>query len=151
MFNKVLFATDFSDSARRAYDTIVEKLVPCGVKEIVVVHIVSRKKVETIANMEGFYSIRIDELRKEALNHLLEKAKGEIEVLVAGLREKGISVQERLYEGIPDAEIVKLADEEKTDLVVMGSHGKGPVQELFLGSVSEKVLRKARCPVLLVK
>jgi universal stress protein A len=59
---------------------------------------------------------------------------------------------ERLFRDGPDAAtIVETADEVKADLSVMGTHGRSGIGRLFLGSVAEEVLRKARCPVLTVK
>lgn len=53
--------------------------------------------------------------------------------------------------GAADAEIVRFADEHESDLVVMSSHGLTGLQHALLGSVAEKVVRLARCPVLVVK
>ena len=48
-------------------------------------------------------------------------------------------------------EIIRYATDQAVDLIVMGTHGRGPVRHLLLGSVAEKVVRKARCPVLTVR
>jgi hypothetical protein len=53
-------------------------------------------------------------------------------------------------EGTPADEIVAFAEGEKIDLIVMSSHGRTGLSRVFLGSVAELVLRKARCPVLIV-
>jgi nucleotide-binding universal stress UspA family protein len=53
--------------------------------------------------------------------------------------------------GDPAEEILRLADENGADLIVVGARGLGTVKRLLLGSVSERVLRDARCPVLVVK
>ncbi len=52
--------------------------------------------------------------------------------------------------GDPTHYILKLAEEQSTDLIVMGTHGRGGLDRLVLGSVAEKTLRKARCPVLTI-
>ena len=51
----------------------------------------------------------------------------------------------------PAAAIVSYADEQRIDLIVMGTHGRGAVAHLLLGSVAEKVVRTAHCPVLTVR
>lgn len=53
--------------------------------------------------------------------------------------------------GLPAAEIVKLAEEQAIDLIVMGTHGRGFVGHMVMGSVAEKVVRTAPCPVLTVR
>lgn len=53
--------------------------------------------------------------------------------------------------GSPFVEIVRYAADQKADLIVMGTHGRGAVAHMFLGSVAEKVVRKAGCPVLTVR
>ena len=51
----------------------------------------------------------------------------------------------------PHDEIIRYAEEENIDLIVMGTHGRGGVARLLMGSVAEKVVRSARCPVLMVR
>ncbi len=53
--------------------------------------------------------------------------------------------------GQPADEIVEYADNHSIDLIVMGTHGRGGVERMWLGSVTEKVLRKAHCPVLALR
>jgi nucleotide-binding universal stress UspA family protein len=53
--------------------------------------------------------------------------------------------------GEPAAEIVRLADERGVDQIVMGTHGRGAVVSLFLGSVAQRVVHLSKVPVLLVK
>ena len=53
--------------------------------------------------------------------------------------------------GSPFFEIVRYAQEQHIDLIVLGTHGRGPIGHMLLGSVAEKVVRKAPCPVLTVR
>jgi universal stress protein A len=62
-----------------------------------------------------------------------------------------VPVEHRLEEGAPVAEILRVAQESKCDLIVMGSHGRTGLAHLLMGSVAEQVVRKATCPVLVVK
>lgn len=62
-----------------------------------------------------------------------------------------VRLERRVAEGDPADEILRLADTLSCDLVVMGTHGKSGLERLLTGSVAEKVLRKANCPVLVVK
>ena len=65
--------------------------------------------------------------------------------------DANIPVEHILREGDPAAEILRVAEEHKCDLIVMGSHGRTGVARLLMGSVAEHVVRKAECPVLVVK
>ena len=53
-------------------------------------------------------------------------------------------------EGIPHDLILDQAEDSRVDLIVLGSHSRGPLSHLFLGSVADGVLQRARCPVLIV-
>ncbi|OPY26518.1 MAG: Universal stress protein [Methanocella sp. PtaU1.Bin125] len=73
----------------------------------------------------------------------------------AGIRElctaAGVESKELVVKGSPVATILKVADEERVDLIVMGTVGMSAVERVLLGSVSGKVSHHARCPVLLVR
>jgi nucleotide-binding universal stress UspA family protein len=56
-----------------------------------------------------------------------------------------------LLTGNPAEEIIRYAAENRTDLIVMGTHGRSGLERLLMGSVAEKVLRRALCSVLVVK
>lgn len=71
--------------------------------------------------------------------------------LVAHGRQAGLPVSFMVWEGEPGQSIVDAAAAEQVDLVVVGSHGRGAVGRLFIGSVSEFVVRNAPCPVLVVR
>jgi nucleotide-binding universal stress UspA family protein len=60
-------------------------------------------------------------------------------------------VETRLLQGYAPTEICNFADENAFDLIVMGTHGRRGVKHLLLGSVAERVVRTASCPVLTVR
>ena len=62
----------------------------------------------------------------------------------------GVPLQPSMAEGQPSVAICELAQEIGADLIIMGSRSRPGVRHLFLGSVAEKVLRSAPCPVLIV-
>jgi nucleotide-binding universal stress UspA family protein len=74
-----------------------------------------------------------------------------LEGIVAGARAAGASAEELLWQGEPGELIIEAARAESADLIVVGTHGRGPVGRLFLGSVSDHVVRHARCPVTVVR
>jgi nucleotide-binding universal stress UspA family protein len=71
--------------------------------------------------------------------------------LVVRGRQAGVPVTFMVWEGEPGPSIVEAAKAEQVDLVVVGTHGRGAVGRLLIGSVSDFVLRNAPCPVLVVR
>jgi universal stress protein A len=65
--------------------------------------------------------------------------------------EAAVKVVRRVVVGIPYRKIVEVAADEKLDLIVMATHGRTGFSHLFLGSVAEKVVRTAPCPVLTIR
>lgn len=62
-----------------------------------------------------------------------------------------MDIETLVVQGIPFAEIISIAKKNETDMIVMGTHGRTGLAHIMLGSVSEKVVRKAPCPVLTVR
>jgi nucleotide-binding universal stress UspA family protein len=81
----------------------------------------------------------LEKWQADAERHLEQVSLGDVETVRA------------LRIGHAFVEIVRYATDNAVDLIVMGTHGRGPVRHLLLGSVAEKVVRKAPCPVLTVR
>lgn len=75
----------------------------------------------------------------------------DLEEKLASLKPAGITVERKLVEGDVPNEIMRLAEEYASDLVVMGTHGRTGLGRLLMGSVAEQVVRKCACPVLTLK
>ncbi|SNR76093.1 universal stress protein [Desulfurobacterium atlanticum] len=150
-FKKVLYSTDFSPLAGYAFD-YVKKLKSAGMEEVVVVHVVNEL---TVALPEGADLLKekeivevLDKADREYLLNVIERAS----VIKNELEKAGISVILKIVAGSNAAEmIVRIAEEENVNMIVIGAHGKGFLKELILGSVSLDVVRKSKCPVLLIK
>jgi nucleotide-binding universal stress UspA family protein len=80
-----------------------------------------------------------------------ELALKETSALEDELSKEGLSVKTRVEKGIPFKEIIKVAEEEDVSVILLGSHGRSNIVEMLLGSVAEKVVRKAKRPVLVIK
>ncbi len=91
----------------------------------------------------GRAGLRVDQVRNGR-----ERA---AQALVSRGRAKGVQVKFLIWEGDAGEAIVEAARSEQADLVVVGSHGRGPVSRFFLGSVSDFVVRHAASPVLVVR
>jgi nucleotide-binding universal stress UspA family protein len=87
--------------------------------------------------------------------HLAEEmeasARERLEAALSAEDRTRFQVQCVLKHGSPFVEIVRYARENEIDLIVLGTHGRGPIAHMLLGSVAEKVVRKAPCPVLTVR
>lgn len=92
----------------------------------------------------------LDELIKDRLKQQDEDLDAMIkEVLMPS--QKKIKLKKVVKIGIPFSEIIKYAEEELIDLIIQGSHGRTGIAHLLVGSTTEKVIRKAPCPVLVVR
>lgn len=67
------------------------------------------------------------------------------------LNDENVNYKTTVLRGNPGPEIVKYANEQSVDLVVIGSRGLNSLQEMVLGSVSHKVMKRVNCPALVVK
>lgn len=85
---------------------------------------------------------------------LVGQVRGAAEEALAGIKERatrpGVPLDTLLRQGVAWSEIVRAAKELGTDLVVMGTHGRRGISRALIGSVAEKVVRTAPCPVLTV-
>ncbi len=70
---------------------------------------------------------------------------------IGGLNRPGLTVHPEVGEGVPAEEIIRVARERDVDLIVMGTHGHTGLAHVLLGSICEKVVRRAPCPVLTVR
>ena len=140
---KILHPTDFSECATQAEAQAVE-LASNLDGELVLFQAV----VEAPLYGEGFLNIRESQKVYSAQRRWAEET---LEARAAQLRQAGIKVSWRLQAGVPFEEIVKAAEEEHVDLIVMGTHGRSGLNRVLLGSVAERVIRLAPCPVLTVR
>ena len=132
---KILYATDFSDTAQRAFD-YAERIVEDGCKNVTLLHVQDKTKIDTHLKekLEEFNRIDIERL----------------EMLKERLVKKGATnVEIKIPYGNPTQEILNETKNGYT-LIVMGSQGRGFIKELFLGSVSHNVARSADMSVLLM-
>jgi nucleotide-binding universal stress UspA family protein len=74
-----------------------------------------------------------------------------LELIAARVREQGLPVETVLWRGAPWVEIAALAEQIRADVIVMGTHGRRGIAHALLGSVAEKVVRVAPCPVMTVR
>lgn len=135
-FQHVLFPTDFSDTANRAF-RVVKELAACGVKKITLMHVQERSRIDPYLMNQLPQFNEIDESRLKAMKKSLQDA-------------ADIPVDTYISFGSPSKEIVDAVIERDIQLVILGSQGRGYVPELFLGSVGHNVARYSEASVLLI-
>ena len=149
MFNKILVPLDCSKYAETSLKVAIE-LAKKFNSSISLVHVVSSREEYCKSGITGKIRVKCkldvvtDEDIPRICNVLLDTSK---DIVTA----EGVSVNTILKKGIVVEEILNTIKEGKFDLVVMGSRGQGIMKKLFLGSVSDGVVRKAICPVLLTR
>ncbi|HOO38905.1 MAG TPA: universal stress protein [Deltaproteobacteria bacterium] len=144
MFSKILYPTDFSEVSGKA-SGFVERLQEAGTRDIVLLHVIDTRHfpmIETIESKTVMKTIE-EKLEKESMEKLNQIAEH--------LRARGLGVKVLLKKGVPFQEILSTAEEEDVSVIVVGSHGISNVGEMLLGSVSEKVIRKSKKTVIVVK
>ena len=150
MFRKILYPTDFSDCAVKALE-YVKKLREAGTEEVVVVHVMDVREIATMATGAAWVGETTVAYESEVQEMMRANAEKKLEAVKAEIENAGLKVSVKTPDGIPFKEILKIAADEDVSLIVLGSHGKSNVREMLLGSVSEKVIRGSKRPVLVVK
>lgn len=145
MFTKILYPTDFSEIADKALDYI-KQLKEAGSQEVVILHVINQRIVDGLMRHATLDS-DIVKWRKKA-QEVAEEALAEMR---RDLEAAGFKVSCVVKTGFPWREILALEEVEAPSVIVIGSHGRTNIGEVFLGSVSDRVIRKCKRPVLVVK
>ena len=140
--NKILCPVDFSDRSDRALEYAVF-IATTNDASLTLVHVVDHLQGE-----DHFFilSLTAEELQKK----LESEARKKLDLLAQKYSDT-IKVETVIRAGKPFVEIVRMAKENDIDQIIMGSHGRTGIPHMLLGSVAEKVSRKAPCPVLIFK
>ncbi|AOJ26488.1 MULTISPECIES: universal stress protein [Burkholderia] len=145
MYSNILVALDGSDTSSRALDAALTLASETGAR-LTPVYVVDF--LVPAYDMYGYDpSILVDAFREEGLRVTEDAARR--------MKARGVAGTPQISNVAPAGEtvphrIVGLAREIEADLIVMGTHGRHGFQRLFLGSVAERVLRQATCPVLMI-
>ncbi|MCL2296035.1 MAG: universal stress protein [Methanomassiliicoccaceae archaeon] len=142
-FRNILVPTDGSEYTKYAVDAAIELAVLTGGK-VTALYVLDKSvyansPMDTAVTLVNVY----EALEKEgahATSYVLEKA-----------REAGVEAEEKRIEGVPSNVILQESEAGGYDMIIMGSLGRTGVSKLLMGSVSEKIVRSAKCPVMVVK
>jgi len=125
----------------RAFSRSLNKL---GRKEVIILYVLDERGIDAAARYAPGRSAEVQEnMREDAMKDLRSIEKES--------KEHGFKVDPRVTVGIPLREILNIEEKENISVIVLGSHGKSNIEEMLLGSVSEKVIRKCKKPVLVIK
>jgi len=132
---KILYPTDFSENALRAF-RLLKTCRQEGEKEVILLHVQDTRRLFPYLKDKMVEFDRIDEERLGELKRQLTFV--------------GYSVRSRIKTGIPFVEINKMAEAENVTLIVLASHGRSNIKEALLGSVADAVAQHHVRPVLVV-
>jgi nucleotide-binding universal stress UspA family protein len=141
MFKKVLFCTDFSENSHHAFSYALN-LAKTYKGELLILHI-TPEPVDLYRPSEQLEDVVKKHQKKvvdeEVATHYVNEMKGFKKYRLL------------LREGVVFSEILKAADEERADVIVIGTNGRTGLDEMLMGSTAERVVRKSPVPVLTVR
>ena len=141
MYDRILVPTDGSTGVERAIEHAID---------LASIHGATLHAVYVV-NTASFASLPM-ETSWEGVNDMLrDEGESAVDRVRALAEPYDIDVETALLDGSPSREIVRYATETRCDLIVMGTHGRGGIDRLLLGSVAERVVRSSAIPVLTVR
>lgn len=143
LLNQILHPTDFSDASTKALE-YARTLASRFDSELRLVHVHQPLATAGMVSPGAMLPPHFEKQEQEQLKAALD----DIDVGDAVPADR---VHRNLLVGTPFMEIVRCARDHSVDLIVIGTHGRSALQQVLLGSVAEKVVRKAPCPVLTVQ
>jgi nucleotide-binding universal stress UspA family protein len=135
--NKILYPCDFSTAGEQALETATALARDHGAK-LIILHV----QEPPFAYGGGELYMGIPDPDEDALRRMLSEV---------APTDGQIPFERRMVQGEPAEAIVRTAEEEMVDMIVMSTHGRTGLMRMLMGSVAEEVVRKAKCPVVTVK
>lgn len=139
---QILFPTDYSESSDHARSYAAELAQQFGA-HVTVAHVMAGPQFAFGYGIVLPSHVISPDVRERARRRLEEEA--------AKISSLGIETGTALMEGREADEILRLSAEAKADLIVMATHGRSALKQVFMGSTAERVVREAKCPVLTIR
>lgn len=139
MYNRILLAVDGSDHSVRAANEAVKLAAGSPESQVTIVFVADYDNAKSEVLHSGS-SLELDLQRRKKL-----------QPVEATMAAENLKYKVEILHGTPGPAIVEYANKERFDILVIGSRGLNSLQEMVLGSVSHKVVKRAHCPVLIVK
>ena len=140
----ILVPTDFSEASETAVK-YAKALAEAFGSSLHLVHVLEDLLAHAWA--AEVYVASMPSLREE----IEKEATARLGAMATDEERQRLNVTTALVAGNPFLEIIRYARAHGVDLIVIGTHGRGPIAHMLLGSVAEKVVRKSPCPVLTVR
>lgn len=140
---KILFATDFSETSEHAFDYALTFARQFDAR-LIVMHVINEP-----VDLRGFYvpHISFDKIEHE----IAQGAEKMMDRFCAKKLEGMTNYEKYIVTGIPYEAVLRKAEEESVDLIVLGTHGRAGIDHFLFGSTAERVVRRAMCPVMTVR
>jgi universal stress protein A len=144
---RILWPTDFSKPADRALDAAI-KLCSIFSAELIMIHVVSPIRIEPspLPTPSGASGFRFPDL----MNEMMAAAEDSFKLWRQNKVPKELTARHQVIIGNPAEEIVENAQKESANIIVIATHGLTGWRRFIFGSVAEKVVRLAECPVLTI-
>jgi nucleotide-binding universal stress UspA family protein len=142
VFKRILVPTDFSPCAESAW-MLAQRMATALGSELLLMHVFVEG---TLWSESPFNMARV----REVLADQERRAQATLDKWAEAPRSVGLTVGTLMRHGVPHDEIVVLAGQKEADLIAMGTRGRGGLSRTLLGSVADRVVRLASCPVLTV-
>lgn len=142
ILNHILVPIDFSDNSKKA----LRYALPLATTFNAAISIIYVVEPAVFPSDFGFGQMSFPDVEKE----MYDKAETELNQIVADL-DSTTKISPVIKSGIPFVEVTTYAADENVDLIILATHGRTGVEHILFGSTAEKIIRKAPCPVLIVR
>jgi nucleotide-binding universal stress UspA family protein len=144
MVRRILHPSDFSNASRAAFRKAID-MAKASRAELLLAHVIS--PIVPMAG-EGYVSPATYDQVAASTRTWAQK---QLDSLLAQAKKSHARVKGFILDGAPSDEIVRFARSRKVELIVMGTHGRKGIAKFFVGSVADRVVARATCPVLTVR
>ncbi len=141
MYQRMLIPTDGSDISEKAMAQGVGLAKKLGAKVLGLY----------VIDISAFSGIATDAIWENMRGLLEDEGNAALETIQGETKKNAVACETVIKEGRPAEEIVKVAKDLNADVIVMGTAGRSGLDKFLLGSVTEKVMRTAPCPVLVIR
>lgn len=145
---KILVPTDFSKTAQIATDVAIDVAKKANA-QLILLHVIEEAS-GTSFNITGEVKVSGGWENKLFTMKMIERAKKQMTKLYEDVRARGVRAKQELRVGTAFHGMRDILSEQKVDLVVMGTAGRAQIEEMIIGTNTEKVVRHSKCPVLTV-
>ena len=143
IFYRIVVPTDFSSGSAGSWE-LAQRLAGALGSELILVHVFTEAPLWS----EGPFTM---DRAREVYDAGRQWVRDKLEEWIAPVRAAGRPVRAVLREGTAHEEIAALATDERADLIVVATHGRGGLNRALLGSVADRLVRVAPCPVLTIR